>query len=230
MLSNSSRKLIRMSSNVLDELVEKVRVKQPGLIVVDRAVPGKNQNYLTPENTVPEEPLLYPWESCIISGGGWSFSPGAEYMPPRKAIHLLINIVAKGGNLLLNIAPGPDGEWQDGAYDLLKSYGEWMKINSQAIYETSYLAPYKSGKVCMTQKTQGSMYFFYLLDDTETRLPAQIHVEGISPDHVKSVRILGSLAKVKLQRTETGFDFQLSQEAQMNLPSPYAVVFEVIRK
>ena len=64
----------------MDELVEKARQAQPGLIVVDRAVPGKNQNYLTPENRVPEVALPYPWESCIIAGGSWSWVPNAKYM------------------------------------------------------------------------------------------------------------------------------------------------------
>ena len=87
----------------MDELVAKAREKQPGLIVVDRAVHGKNQNYLTPENRVPEKALPYPWESCIISGGGWAHTPGAKYMSGREGVHLLVDIVAKGGNLLLNM-------------------------------------------------------------------------------------------------------------------------------
>ena len=103
----------------MDELVVKARQKQPGLIVVDRAVHGKNQNYLTPENRVPEKTLPYPWESCITSGGGWSYTPDAKYMTGRQGIHMLIDVVAKGGNLLLNVAPSPEGEWQQGAYDLL---------------------------------------------------------------------------------------------------------------
>ena len=63
----------------MDELVIKARDKQPDLIVVDRAVPGKNQNYLTPENTVPDHALQYPRESCIIAGGGWSHTFDAKY-------------------------------------------------------------------------------------------------------------------------------------------------------
>jgi len=43
----------------MDELVEKIRSKQPDAIVVDRAVEGKNQNYLTPENMVPGKLLPY---------------------------------------------------------------------------------------------------------------------------------------------------------------------------
>jgi len=39
-------------------------------------------------------------------GGGWSFTPNAKYMTGRQAVHLLVGIVAKGGNLLLNVAPG----------------------------------------------------------------------------------------------------------------------------
>ncbi|MEJ2594123.1 MAG: alpha-L-fucosidase [bacterium] len=54
----------------MDELVSRCRELQPGLIVVDRAVAGKNQNYLTPENHVPGKTLPYPWESCIIRGDG----------------------------------------------------------------------------------------------------------------------------------------------------------------
>lgn len=56
----------------MDELAAKAREKQPELLIVDRAVHGINQNYLTPENRVPEKTLNYPWESCIISGGGWA--------------------------------------------------------------------------------------------------------------------------------------------------------------
>ncbi len=80
-------------------------------------------------------------------------------MSGRDGIVMLVDIVAKGGNLLLNIAPSPEGEWQQGAYDLLQEYADWMKINSEAIYETRAMAPYKEGNICMTQKEDGTMYF-----------------------------------------------------------------------
>ena len=133
--TNGFMKSYAVSQDIrMDEMVKKAREKQPGLIVVDRAVEGKNQNYLTPENTVPDKALPYPWESCIIAGGGWSYVADAKYMSGQKAIHMLIDIVSKGGNLLYNIAPGPDGTWHDEAYRLLEEMGEWMKINGEAIY------------------------------------------------------------------------------------------------
>lgn len=158
----------------MDELVVKARKKQPGLIVVDRAVHGKNQNYLTPENRVPEKILPYPWESCIISGGSWSYTPDAKYMTGRQGIHTLIDVVAKGGNLLLNIAPSPEGEWQQGAYNLLEEYGNWMKINSSAIYNTKPILPYKESNICFTQDKKGHVFAFYLADENETKMPQKL--------------------------------------------------------
>ena len=48
----------------MDELASMARKLQPGLIIVDRAVPGQHQDYLTPENQVPDHFIPYPWESC----------------------------------------------------------------------------------------------------------------------------------------------------------------------
>jgi alpha-L-fucosidase len=50
----------------------------------------------------------YPWESCVTMGTQWSFKPTTP-KPTRDLIHLLVDVVAKGGNLLLNIGPQPDG-------------------------------------------------------------------------------------------------------------------------
>jgi len=183
----------------MDELVKKARQKQPGLIVVDRAVYGKNQNYLTPENTVPGEALPYPWESCIISGGGWSWTPGAKYMSGRKAVHMLVDIVAKGGNLLLNIAPGPDGRWHDEAYGLLEEIGEWMDINSEAIYETRAIEPFKEGKICYTSKEDDTVYAIYLLDK-DKEIPGEISISGIQITAGSKIEMLGAKGKLKWRK------------------------------
>ena len=66
----------------------------------------------------------------------WSFVPNDTYKSPRVLIQMLVDVVAKGGNLLLNIGPGPDGAWHDAAYDRLAALGAWMKVNSEAIYAT----------------------------------------------------------------------------------------------
>ena len=211
----------------MDELVEKAREKQPGLIVVDRAVPGKNQNYLTPENRVPEVALAYPWESCIIAGGGWSWVPEAKYMNSRKAIHMLVDIVAKGGNLLLNVAPGPQGQWHDEAYSLLKEIGDWMKVNNEAIYGTRAIEPYKEGKVCLTQKKDGTVFAIYLPDESETRMPSKIWLSSICPDERAMVTLLGIDYRLKWEKVGNGFVVEIPEQFQKVPPCKYAWTIKI---
>lgn len=211
----------------MDELVEKAREKQPGLIVVDRAVHGKNQNYLTPENRVPEHSLPYPWESCIIAGGGWSYTPDATFMTGREGVHLLVNIVAKGGNLLLNIAPGPDGTWQQGAYDLLNEMGAWMKVNSEAIYETRAIEPFKMGNIALTQKNNKEVYCIYMADEGETRMPSKIVVPQIQPVAGAKVSMLGSDEVLNWKIQGDGFVIDIPARFRKSPPSAYAWSFKV---
>jgi alpha-L-fucosidase len=211
----------------MDDLVNEIRAKQPGCIVVDRAVPGKNQNYLTPENTVPKEMLPYPWESCMILGGGWSFSYNAKMMETRKVIHMLSDIVAKGGNLLLNIGPGPDGTWYPEAYDRLKEVGAWLRINGEAIYNTRIIAPYFDGKLRFTRGKDGSAYMIYLLDKDE-KLPAEIAVKGFVPEKGARISLMGEKgSQIKWKTEGDGFKLSVPESLNRALPSGYAVTFKV---
>jgi alpha-L-fucosidase len=211
----------------MDALAAKVRTKQPGLIVVDRAVHGKNQNYLTPENRVPDKTLPYPWESCIISGGGWSYTPNAKYMSGREGIQTLVNIVAKGGNLLLNIAPGPDGTWQQGAYDLLKEYGAWLKVNGEAIYSSKPIAPYRESNICLTQQANGNVYFFYLAGEGEATIPATIKIGSMQPAKDASVTLLGSKVRLKWKKDGSGFVVTIPENLRKNKPCNYVWTIKV---
>ena len=212
----------------LDELVAKARQVQPGLIVVDRAVPGKNQNYLTPENRVPEQALPYPWESCIIAGSSWSWVPDAEYLSVRQTVHLLVDIVAKGGNLLLNIAPSPRGTWDADAYALLAGIGEWMIVNGEAIYGTRALAPYKTGRVCLTQKQDdGIVYAIYLADDDETAPPETIEVGGVTPADGARVSLLGVDGDLAWERRADGIAVAIPDAVRRQPPCREAWVVRV---
>ncbi|GLR15639.1 alpha-L-fucosidase [Portibacter lacus] len=211
----------------IDEFVKKARAKQPGLLVVDRAVHGKNQNYLTPENRIPEKALPYPWESCIISGGGWSHTKNAKYMSGREGVQTLVDIVAKGGNLLLNIAPTPEGEWQQGAYDLLAEFGKWMDVNSEGIYESNTLAPFKEKNICMTQKENGNTYFFYMAEEDEKNMPSKISVESHQPAAGSEVTLLGYDQPLKWMKEKAGFSVEIPTTLQENPPADYVWTIKV---
>lgn len=167
------------------------RALQPGLIIVDRAVPGRYQNYRTPENEVPEAPLDYVWETCMPMATSWSYVATDTYKSPHRLVHLLVDIVAKGGNLLLNIGPSPEGEWDPDAYDRLTALGAWMKVNGAAIYKTRAISPYKEGKLCYTRSPDGVLNVIYLAEPGETVPPAAVEVPSFAPEAGGAVTMLG---------------------------------------
>ncbi len=212
----------------MDELVAKARAKQPGLIVVDRAVPGIHQNYLTPENQVPDHYLPYPWESCIIAGGGWAWVPNAKYMSPRRAVQMLVDIVAKGGNLLLNIGPAPDGTWDQGAYDLLAQIGKWMRLNSEAIYGTRAVSPYKAGKVAFTKAKNGVLYAIYLPAEDERQIPARIVLKGLALPSGARITLLGSDTALTCEASNGDPAVSVPSELAAKPYCEYAWVFKIV--
>ncbi len=227
-LMSPGRRFVRTQSQDIrmDELVSKVREKQPGMIVVDRAVYGKNQNYLTPENRVPSEALPYPWESCIIAGGGWAWVPDPKFMSGREAVQLLVDIVVKGGNLLLNIGPAPDGTWPEGAYTLLDEMGKWMKVNGEAIYGTRAMAPYKDGKVCINSKGDKVMYLFYMAGEGEV-MPATMTMNGLTLPAGARVTVPGSGAVCKWKNGSDSFTVTVPQRERRDPSSDHVWVMKI---
>jgi alpha-L-fucosidase len=203
------------------------RKHQPGLIVVDRSVHGPFENYRTPEQEIPEKPLSYPWETCMTMGSSWSYVPDDKYKSVTQIVHNLVDIVAKGGNYLLNVGPGPDGELHEAAYTTMQEIGSWIQVNGDAIYGTRAVAPYKDGKVCFTRKKDGSIYAIYLLDKNE-KLPAAISFKGITPAKGARISLLG--AKEKLSWKRSGDSVEISIPASLQQKSwQHAVALKIDR-
>ncbi|HCX23308.1 MAG: alpha-L-fucosidase [Flammeovirgaceae bacterium] len=133
-------------------LADMARTNQPGILIVDRTVPGKYENYQTPERTIPEEQLTHPWESCIPLNNNWGYVPKDESKSSEQIIHSLVEIVAKGGSLLLGIGPKPDGTIRESDVVKMNEIGDWLQVNGEAIYGTRTLDAYQSGNVFFTRK------------------------------------------------------------------------------
>jgi alpha-L-fucosidase len=89
----------------------------------------------TPEQYVPGVPIEGAWESCITMGTAWQYQPQNEnYKSGGQLISLLVETRAKGGNLLLNVGPKPDGELAIEQEERLRELALWMFVNSEAIY------------------------------------------------------------------------------------------------
>jgi alpha-L-fucosidase len=182
----------------MPKIAAMARTKQPGLIVVDRTVAGQYENYTTPEQQVPEAPLDHPWESCITMGNSWSYVPGDHYKSANQIISLLVKIVSRGGNLLMNIGPGPDGDWDPVAYARLKQIGDWIKINGEGIYNSNAMEPYSEANIYYTEsKNTNTIYAFVLSDRDLVTLPPDVsfHLKGIKK--VKKISLLGINKKLK---------------------------------
>lgn len=165
----------------LDRVLEKARKTHPGLISVDRSIRGKNENYQTPERSIPATQLNYPWESCITLSNDWGWVPNAPYKSPEKVISILAEIVAKGGCLALGVGPTADGIIEQPVVDRLHKIGEWMRANGEAIYSTRTTPVYNDGKTWFTANKDGeTLYAIYTVSDGET-LPATIEWKGNLP-------------------------------------------------
>ena len=89
----------------------------------------------TPEQYVPGVPLEGVWEANLTMGTAWQYQPQNDvYKTGGQCISLLIETRAKGGNLLLNVGPKPDGELPIEQEERLREVALWMFVNQEAIY------------------------------------------------------------------------------------------------
>ena len=141
------------------------RERNSQMIIVDRSVGGRFENYRTPEKQVPDSLLPYPWETCKTMGDSWSYVPNDNYKSVKTLIHMLCDVVAKGGNLLLNVGPDANGNLPTEALERMEAIGKWLEKNGYAIYGTRPLYPYCEGNVRYTQSKDGKHQFAITLLD-----------------------------------------------------------------
>jgi alpha-L-fucosidase len=220
---------IRYDQDVdMPKIAAMARSHQPGLIVVDRSVPGEYENYTTPEQQVPEHPMDDPWETCMTMGNSWSYVPNDHYKSTTTLVQLLVKIVSRGGNFLLNIGPSPEGDLADTAYLRLKEMGAWLKVNGEGIYNSRPIRPYSSGNIYLTQsKDSLHVYAFILGDGKNVVLPAELVIDHYTATPKSRVVLLGRKGYWKWRQEGKKMVISVPAELRGKGAGEHAVVLKV---
>lgn len=147
----------------MDTLIEKLREKQPELIVVDRMMGGRHENYVTPERKIPTKDQLpsKAWESNIPLGNDWGYVPTDTFKQPKEVLETVIDVVSKGGNLILGVGPKPDGTLTKEEKEIMRYLGQWLLINQEAIYKTRPVFPIQEKTDWKLTQNDSFIYLIY---------------------------------------------------------------------
>jgi len=123
-----------------ETLYQMIRQLQPHIILNDRLDLPSGWDVKTPEQYQPRQWVTFNgqpvvWEACQTFSGSWGYHRDeASWKSPEQLVHMLIDTVSKGGNLLLNVGPTARGEFDERALSRLAAMGEWMRRHGRAIY------------------------------------------------------------------------------------------------
>jgi alpha-L-fucosidase len=89
--------------------------------------------------TVPPPADFQLWETCMTINDTWAYNKHDQNFKSVKVlIQDLANVASKGGNFILDVGPTPEGTIQPEFVERLQAIGEWMKVNGDSIYGTTY--------------------------------------------------------------------------------------------
>ncbi len=116
----------------------------------------------TPEQELPDKPIPGPWEACFTMGTDWQYKPTNDpHKSGTEIINMLIETRAKGGNLLLNVGPKPNGEIQIEQDALLREVALWNLVNTESIHNIRAWEIIKEGDIWFTaSKNKNTVYAF----------------------------------------------------------------------
>lgn len=186
------------------DLYQYVRSLKPSIIINNRidvgreGLMGMNKegedfvgDFGTPEKEVLGGTSTFDWEACMTMNDTWGYRKSDHDWKSAKTLtHNLIDAAAKGGNYLLNIGPMGDGTIPQPSLDRLDKIGKWVKVNSEAIFNTEkLLGNYQQGEFIKYTKKKGQSVYYAI---SLVQPKEVITFNSLLPEPNSKIMLLGS--------------------------------------
>ena len=167
----------------------------------------------------------HPWEENRGMGASFGYSrrePVDEYKSPGELIHLLVSLVSKGGNLLLDIGPTADGRIPVIMQERLVEIGDWLKINGEAIYGSRPWRVQSEGEnVFYTQKSDA---VYAVITDWPERM---LVLESPRAGSASRVSLLGYSGNLPYYLLDGKMQIEVPMLSVDEVPCRHAYVFKL---
>lgn len=170
---------------------------QPDLLITRGAM-------ATPEQVLPGARITDPWLSCITMGTAWQYQPTNErYKSGTRLIGLAIEARAKGGSLLLNIGPKPDGTLAGEQEDRLREMAAWYFVNHESMDSIGSWVVSREGDIWFTAKGDSTVYALVTnLPDWKEGERKEFLLHSVKATAATTIGVLGQNSRIIEYKTQ----------------------------
>jgi alpha-L-fucosidase len=162
-----------------------------------------------------------PWQTDT-SIGDWYYNRNWKFRPVSWVIHMLVDIVSKNGNLLLNVVQRPDGSLDPEVETMLEQMAAWTAVNGEAIFETRPWLVCGEGPV----RTKGGALYAIALGrpaDGKLVIRSLARPEGNPVNSIERVSLLGFAGAVEWKQTLEGLEIALPTLAKGEITCSFKI-------